>query len=69
MSLFQFCLSKSDKEQYEREERQEIQQEILKRAAKDLPIYTTTATKGAFFLLLLCGDEAAGGGRENHNGS
>ncbi|XP_018420452.1 PREDICTED: probable palmitoyltransferase ZDHHC20 isoform X2 [Nanorana parkeri] len=41
----EFCLSKSDKELYEREERQEFQQEILKRAAKDLPIYTTTATK------------------------
>ncbi|XP_075054946.1 palmitoyltransferase ZDHHC20 [Mixophyes fleayi] len=41
----EFCLSKSDKELYEKEERQEYQQEILHRAAKDLPIYTTTATK------------------------
>ncbi|XP_075707746.1 palmitoyltransferase ZDHHC20 isoform X2 [Rhinoderma darwinii] len=41
----EFCLSKSDKELYEKEERQEYQQEILKRAAKDLPIYTATATK------------------------
>lgn len=41
----EFCLSKSDKELYEKEERQEYQQEILRRAAKDLPIYTTTATK------------------------
>ncbi|XP_075448382.1 palmitoyltransferase ZDHHC20 isoform X4 [Ascaphus truei] len=41
----EFSLSKSDKEQYERQERQEPQQEILKRAAKDLPIYTTTATR------------------------
>ncbi|KAG9467348.1 hypothetical protein GDO78_015120 [Eleutherodactylus coqui] len=41
----EFALSKSDKESYEKEERQEYQQEILKRAAKDLPIYTTTATK------------------------
>ncbi|NP_001017129.1 palmitoyltransferase ZDHHC20 [Xenopus tropicalis] len=41
----EFCLSKSDKELYEREERQEFQQEILKRAAKDLPIYTTTGTR------------------------
>ncbi|NXT22571.1 ZDH20 Palmitoyltransferase, partial [Syrrhaptes paradoxus] len=41
----EFCLSKADKEQYEKEERPESQQEILKRAAKDLPIYTTTASK------------------------
>ncbi|NP_001084983.1 uncharacterized protein LOC432043 isoform X2 [Xenopus laevis] len=41
----EFCLSKSDKELYEREERQEFQLEILKRAAKDLPIYTTTGTR------------------------
>ncbi|XP_040196457.1 palmitoyltransferase ZDHHC20 isoform X1 [Rana temporaria] len=41
----EFCLSKSDKELYEREERQEIQQEILRKAAKDLPVYTSTATK------------------------
>uniref|UniRef100_A0A493SYY4 Uncharacterized protein n=1 Tax=Anas platyrhynchos platyrhynchos TaxID=8840 RepID=A0A493SYY4_ANAPP len=38
----QFCLSKADKEQYEKEERPEFQQEILRRAAKDLPICTTT---------------------------
>lgn len=42
----QFCLSKADKEQYEKEERPESQQEILRRAAKDLPIYTTTASRG-----------------------
>ncbi|KAM4796095.1 palmitoyltransferase ZDHHC20 [Rhinophrynus dorsalis] len=42
----EFCLSKSDKEQYVRETSQELQQEILRRAAKDLPIYTTTE-KGA----------------------
>ncbi|XP_063285894.1 palmitoyltransferase ZDHHC20 [Pelobates fuscus] len=41
----EFCLSQSDKEKYEREERQEFQQEILKKAAKDLPVYTMTATK------------------------
>uniref|UniRef100_A0A7M4F582 Palmitoyltransferase n=1 Tax=Crocodylus porosus TaxID=8502 RepID=A0A7M4F582_CROPO len=41
----EFCLSKADKEQYEREERPESQQEILRRAAKDLPIYTTTASR------------------------
>ncbi|XP_028903966.1 palmitoyltransferase ZDHHC20 isoform X3 [Ornithorhynchus anatinus] len=41
----EFCLSKSDKEQYEKEERQESQHEILKRVAKDLPVYTTTASR------------------------
>ncbi|KAM9602674.1 palmitoyltransferase ZDHHC20 isoform 3-T3 [Morphnus guianensis] len=41
----EFCLSKADKEQYEKEERPESQQEILRRAAKDLPIYTTTASR------------------------
>uniref|UniRef100_W5M0Y0 Palmitoyltransferase n=1 Tax=Lepisosteus oculatus TaxID=7918 RepID=W5M0Y0_LEPOC len=40
----EFSLSKSDKEQYEREERPESQQEILRRAAKDLPLYTRTGT-------------------------
>ncbi|XP_066477864.1 palmitoyltransferase ZDHHC20 [Tiliqua scincoides] len=41
----EFCLSKSDKELYEKEERPESQQEILRRAAKDLPIYTTTTSR------------------------
>ncbi|XP_053161535.1 palmitoyltransferase ZDHHC20 isoform X2 [Hemicordylus capensis] len=41
----EFCLSKSDKEQYEKEERPESQQELLRRAAKDLPIYTTTTSR------------------------
>ncbi|KAL7983346.1 hypothetical protein Chor_000222 [Crotalus horridus] len=45
----QFCLSKSDKEQYEKEERPESQQEILRRAAKDLPVYTTTTSRGKPF--------------------
>ncbi|XP_014348045.1 palmitoyltransferase ZDHHC20-B [Latimeria chalumnae] len=40
----EFCLSKSDKDQYEREDRPESQQEILRRAAKDLPLYTRTGT-------------------------
>ncbi|XP_055492950.1 palmitoyltransferase ZDHHC20-B-like isoform X1 [Leucoraja erinacea] len=40
----EFNLIKSDKEQYDREERAETQQEILKRAAKDLPVYTRTAS-------------------------
>ncbi|XP_067842170.1 palmitoyltransferase ZDHHC20-B-like isoform X3 [Heptranchias perlo] len=39
----EFSLAKTDKEQYDREERPEMQQEILKRAAKDLPLYTRTA--------------------------
>ncbi|XP_060682065.1 palmitoyltransferase ZDHHC20-B-like isoform X1 [Hemiscyllium ocellatum] len=39
----EFRLIKADKEQYDREERPEAQQEILKRAAKDLPVYTRTA--------------------------
>uniref|UniRef100_A0A8B9STV4 Palmitoyltransferase n=1 Tax=Anas platyrhynchos TaxID=8839 RepID=A0A8B9STV4_ANAPL len=43
--VFDFCLSKADKEQYEKEERPEFQQEILRRAAKDLPICTTTASR------------------------
>uniref|UniRef100_A0A8B9T1M5 Palmitoyltransferase n=1 Tax=Anas platyrhynchos TaxID=8839 RepID=A0A8B9T1M5_ANAPL len=41
----EFCLSKADKEQYEKEERPEFQQEILRRAANDLPIYTTTESR------------------------
>uniref|UniRef100_A0A8D2JAI7 Palmitoyltransferase n=1 Tax=Varanus komodoensis TaxID=61221 RepID=A0A8D2JAI7_VARKO len=41
----EFCLSKTDKEQYEKEERPESQQEILRRAAKDLPVYTTTTSR------------------------
>ncbi|OXB81370.1 UNVERIFIED_CONTAM: hypothetical protein H355_001587 [Colinus virginianus] len=45
----EFCLSKADKEQYEKEERPESQQEILRRAAKDLPIYTTTASRGEIY--------------------
>uniref|UniRef100_A0A8C1YTZ2 Palmitoyltransferase n=1 Tax=Cyprinus carpio TaxID=7962 RepID=A0A8C1YTZ2_CYPCA len=39
---FQFHLSHSDKELLEREDRRESQQEILRRIAKDLPIYTST---------------------------
>lgn len=48
--LLQFNLIKSDKEQYDREERAETQQEILKRAAKDLPVYTRTASGGKLIL-------------------
>ncbi|XP_078401569.1 palmitoyltransferase ZDHHC20-B-like isoform X1 [Cetorhinus maximus] len=39
----EFRLVKTDKEQYDREDRPEAQQEILRRAAKDLPLYTRTA--------------------------
>ncbi|XP_018616613.2 palmitoyltransferase ZDHHC20-B isoform X2 [Scleropages formosus] len=42
----EFSLPKADKEQYEREERPEAQQEILKRVAKELPVYTRTGTGG-----------------------
>uniref|UniRef100_A0A3B3Q4D4 Zinc finger DHHC-type containing 20b n=1 Tax=Paramormyrops kingsleyae TaxID=1676925 RepID=A0A3B3Q4D4_9TELE len=41
----EFSLSKVDKEQYETAERPEIQQEILRRAARELPIYTRTAIR------------------------
>ncbi|XP_077014945.1 palmitoyltransferase ZDHHC20 isoform X5 [Tamandua tetradactyla] len=41
----EFYLSNSDKERYEKEFSQERQQEILRRAARDLPIYTTSATR------------------------
>ncbi|OWK00775.1 ZDHHC20 [Cervus elaphus hippelaphus] len=41
----EFCLSNSVKERYEKEFSQERQQEILRRAARDLPIYTTSASK------------------------
>ncbi|XP_072562646.1 palmitoyltransferase ZDHHC20-B-like isoform X1 [Paramormyrops kingsleyae] len=41
----EFSLSKVDKEQYETAERPEIQQEILRRAARELPIYTRTGTR------------------------
>ncbi|XP_072519924.1 palmitoyltransferase ZDHHC2 isoform X2 [Salminus brasiliensis] len=44
--LKEFHLSHSDKELLEREDRGESQQEILRRIAKDLPIYTRT-TSGA----------------------
>ncbi|XP_069747484.1 palmitoyltransferase ZDHHC20-B isoform X2 [Narcine bancroftii] len=39
----EFSLIKSDKEQYDRDERPETQQEILRKAAKDLPVYTRAA--------------------------
>ncbi|XP_069859225.1 palmitoyltransferase ZDHHC20 isoform X5 [Dipodomys merriami] len=40
-----FHLSNSEKERYEKEFSQERQQEILRRVARDLPIYTTSASK------------------------
>ncbi|XP_049634234.1 palmitoyltransferase ZDHHC20 isoform X3 [Suncus etruscus] len=41
----EFHLSKSDKERYEKEFNQERQQDILRRAARDLPIYTASAAR------------------------
>ncbi|XP_063647993.1 palmitoyltransferase ZDHHC20 isoform X5 [Pan troglodytes] len=41
----EFYLSNSEKERYEKEFSQERQQEILRRAARALPIYTTSASK------------------------
>uniref|UniRef100_A0A7N8XS63 Palmitoyltransferase n=1 Tax=Mastacembelus armatus TaxID=205130 RepID=A0A7N8XS63_9TELE len=38
-----FGLPRVEKEAYEREERAEVQQEILKKVARNLPIYTRTA--------------------------
>ncbi|XP_059400540.1 palmitoyltransferase ZDHHC20-A-like isoform X1 [Carassius carassius] len=40
----EFCLPKVDKELYEKEENPEAQQEILKRVAKNVPIYTRTGS-------------------------
>lgn len=48
---FQFHLSHVDKELLEREDRRESQQEILRRIAKDLPIYTRTMSGGGLFSL------------------
>nr|XP_054112683.1 palmitoyltransferase ZDHHC20 isoform X14 [Callithrix jacchus] len=41
----EFYLSNSEKERYEKEFSQERQQDILRRAARALPIYTTSASK------------------------
>nr|XP_051706650.1 palmitoyltransferase ZDHHC20 isoform X3 [Oryctolagus cuniculus] len=41
----EFYLSNSEKERYEKEFSQERQQEILRRVARDLPIYTTSASR------------------------
>ncbi|XP_029957377.1 palmitoyltransferase ZDHHC20-like [Salarias fasciatus] len=38
-----FVLPRAEKELYEQEERAQVQQEILKKVAKNLPIYTRTA--------------------------
>ncbi|XP_057179149.1 palmitoyltransferase ZDHHC20-B isoform X2 [Triplophysa rosa] len=38
----EFCLPKTEKEQYEKEQRPETQQEILRRVASTLPLYTRT---------------------------
>lgn len=50
----QFHLSYSDKELLEREDRGESQQEILRRIAKDLPIYTRTMSGGTALSTSLC---------------
>nr|XP_055039037.1 palmitoyltransferase ZDHHC20-B isoform X1 [Misgurnus anguillicaudatus] len=38
----EFCLPKAEKEQYEKEQRPETQQDILRRVASGLPLYTRT---------------------------
>lgn len=43
---FQFGLPRVEKEQFEKEDRAEIQQEILKKVARNLPVYTRTAGGG-----------------------
>lgn len=48
-NIFSFCqfgLPRAEKELFEREERAEIQQEILKKVARNLPVYTRTAGGG-----------------------
>ncbi|XP_029106426.1 palmitoyltransferase ZDHHC2-like isoform X7 [Scleropages formosus] len=40
----EFSLTKADREQYEKEQRPEAQQEILKKVARELPVYTCTDT-------------------------
>uniref|UniRef100_A0A8C5Z4X4 Palmitoyltransferase n=1 Tax=Marmota marmota marmota TaxID=9994 RepID=A0A8C5Z4X4_MARMA len=45
VNLMLFYLSNSDKEHYEKEFSHERQQQILRRAARDLPIYTTSASR------------------------
>ncbi|XP_051972027.1 palmitoyltransferase ZDHHC20-A isoform X2 [Xyrauchen texanus] len=40
----EFCLSNSEKELYEKEERPEAKQDILKKVARELPIYTRTGS-------------------------
>lgn len=42
----QFSLPRMEKELYEREERAEMQQEILKKVARTLPVYTRTPDGG-----------------------
>ncbi|XP_037656288.1 palmitoyltransferase ZDHHC20 isoform X5 [Choloepus didactylus] len=44
----EFYLCSAEKERYEKEFSQERQQEILRRAARDLPIYTTSASRTSF---------------------
>lgn len=46
LSSLQFGLPRAEKELFEREERVEVQQEILKKVARNLPVYTRTAGGG-----------------------
>ncbi|TRZ01497.1 hypothetical protein DNTS_025941, partial [Danionella cerebrum] len=48
----EFCLPKAEKELYEKEERPEVQQEILKRVARELPVYTGTGSGGKALMSL-----------------
>ncbi|KAH0517783.1 putative palmitoyltransferase ZDHHC20 [Microtus ochrogaster] len=45
LNIIPFYLSNLEKERYEKEFSQERQQDILRRAARDLPVYTTSASK------------------------
>lgn len=48
--ISKFHLTYADKELLEKEPRGEIHQEVLKRASKDLPVYTRTMSGGRALL-------------------
>ncbi|XP_016120198.1 probable palmitoyltransferase ZDHHC20 [Sinocyclocheilus grahami] len=52
----EFCLPKVDKELYEKEENPEAQQEILKRVARNVLVYTCTGSGGKLKNLQCFGD-------------
>lgn len=52
---YQFALPRAEKELYEKEERAEVQQEILKKVARNLPVYTRTAGGGEVFYCKVTG--------------